>query len=200
MKKIVLLILIAGLVWYFWPPLKSDIKNVKNRHWKIVVYGDSISYGKGAARAESYPALLERSLGRPVINMGKNGETAANAAWRIQEVLDEKPYMVLIEFGGNDLMRSVSRNQTIAAVEQMVDAVQKAGAVAVIVDTGGSGLMRPYSKAYKKIAKEKGAIFVPGVLDGIFGKRNLMSDEIHPNAAGYKIIAGKVEKAIKPYL
>ena len=97
-------------------------------------------------------------------------------------------------------MRNVSLPQTVSAMEQMVDAVQASGAVAVIVDTGGSGLMKPYSKAYRKIAQEKGAVFVPGILNGIFGKRNLMSDQIHPNAAGYQLVAEKVEKAIKPYL
>ena len=139
-------------------------------------------------------------MGRPVINLGRNGETAAHAAQRIEEVLAHDPYMVLIEFGGNDLMRSVPFEQTTAAVEQMVETVQAAGAVAVVVDTGGSPLMGRYSKAYKKIAREKGAVFVPGILDGIFGKKDLMSDQIHPNTVGYALIAEKVEQAIKPYL
>ena len=200
MKKIILVFLALGLLWYFWPAAKPKIKNIKNPNVNIVVFGDSLSYGKGAAPEESYPALLERALGRPVINLGRNGETAVNAAPRIGEALEENPYMVLLEFGGNDLMRSVPFEQTLLAMSQMTDAVQQAGAVAVIVDTGGSSLMGRYSRAYKKLAQEKGAVFVPGILDGILGKRNLMSDQIHPNAAGYKIVAEKVEKEIKPYL
>ena len=200
MKKIILIAVILAVGWYVWPAKKPVVKNVKNANWNIVVFGDSLSYGQGASSDENYPALLEKSLGRPVINLGRNGETAVNAVRRIEEVLDEKPYMVLLEFGGNDLMRSVPFDQTVAAMAQMTDAVQAAGAVAVIVDTGGSSLTGRYSRAYKKVAKEKGAVFVPGILDGIFGKRHLMSDQIHPNAAGYKIIAEKVEKEIKPYL
>ena len=200
MKKIAFLLLLVALVWHYWPTSEITVKKTRNPQGNIVVYGDSLSYGKGAAPSESYPALLERSLGRTVINMGRNGETASNAVRRIQEAVEEKPCMVLIEFGGNDLMRSVPFEQTITAMEQMIDAVQAAGAVAVVVDTGGSALMGRYSKAYKKIAREKGAVFVPGILDGIFGKRSLMSDQIHPNAAGYQIIAEKVEKVIKPYL
>ena len=200
MKKILLCILIVIVVWCLFPAQKTRIKNLRNNNWNIVVFGDSLSYGQGATREQSYPALLEKSLGRPVINLGRNGETAAHAAGRIREVLEENPYMVLLEFGGNDLMRSVPFEQTVSAMEQMVDAVQQAGAVAVIVDTGGSGLMKRYSKAYKKIAQEKGAVFVPGILDGIFGKHNLMSDQIHPNAQGYQLVSQKIEAAIKPYL
>ncbi len=200
MKKILWFLVLVGVIWYFLPPAKPAVKNIGNSRWNIVVFGDSLSYGKGAGRTQSYPALLETALQRPVINLGRNGETAVHAAGRIQEVLDENPYMVLLEFGGNDLMQRVPFEQTVAAMAQMTDAVQAAGAVAVLVDTGGSSLMGRYSKAYKKIAQEKGAVFVPGILDGIFGKRELMSDQIHPNAAGYKLVAEKVEKTIKPYL
>ena len=64
----------------------------------------------------------------------------------------------------------------------------------------GPEVMQRYSKAYQKIAKQKGAVFVPGILDGFFGKRELMSDQIHPNGDGYKIVAERVEKAIRPYI
>ena len=82
----------------------------------------------------------------------------------------------------------------------MVDQVQSAGAVAVVVDTGGYYGMKKYSKAYQKLAKEKGAVFVKGILDGVFGKTALMSDQIHPNAKGYEIVADKVYQDIKEYL
>ena len=200
MKKIILAICIVGVLWYVWAPHGEQIKNVGNAGQNIVVFGDSLSYGKGASRDESYPARLGRRLSRPVINLGRNGETAVNAVRRIAEALAEDPYMVLIEFGGNDFMRSVPFEQTVLAMEQMVDAVQQAGAVAVIVDTGGANVMERYSKAYRKIAREKGAVFVPGILNGIFGRKDLMSDQIHPNATGYGLVADRVEKIIAAYL
>ena len=47
---------------------------------------------------------------------------------------------------------------------------------------------------------EKGAVFVPGILDGIFTKNKFKADPIHPNAAGYEVVAERVHKAIQPYL
>lgn len=155
---------------------------------------------KGAPRNQTYPAVLTELTGKRVINLGVNGDTGAAAPRRLAQVMEHKPYMVLIEFGGNDFMRSVPFEQTMASVSRIVDEVQAAGAIAVIVDTGGYYGMRKYSKAYKKLAKEKGAVFVSGILDGVFGQRALMSDQVHPNAAGYKIVAERVYEEIKDYL
>ncbi len=200
MKKIILIILLLVGFFYLTGQKKAEIKNVGNQGLNVVVFGDSLSYGKGAPRGQTYPDLLREKINRSVINLGRNGETAVGAAKRIEEALAQNPYMVLIEFGGNDFMRGVDFAQSLQAVSDMVDKVQEAGAVAVVVDTGGYYAMRKYTKAYRKIAQEKGAVFVEGILDGIFEKKELMSDQIHPNAKGYAIIAEKVEKEIKEYL
>ena len=179
---------------------KTEIKNLGNSGQTVVAFGDSLTAGYGAGKDKAYPAVLGRMINRPVVNLGLSGDTAANAPARLPQVLQANPYMVLIEFGGNDFMRSVPFDQTEQAMRQIVDEVQAAGAVAVLVDTGGYPGMSRYTKLYKQIAKEKQALFVPGILDGIFGKSKYKADPIHPNAAGYEIVAQKVHKAIKPYL
>ena len=200
MKKIILAVLLLAVIVYMSGKKKPEIKNVGNTGANVVVFGDSLSYGYGAPRGQSYPDLIGQKIRRSVINLGRNGETAVGAARRVEEVLEQNPYMVLIEFGGNDFMRGVDFQQTVQAVSDMVDQVQSAGAVAVVVDTGGYYGMKKYSKAYQKLAKEKGAVFVKGILDGVFGKTALMSDQIHPNAKGYEIVADKVYQDIKDYL
>lgn len=198
MQKWILLAVLAACVFYFMRS-SPDIKNLHNPHTAIVAFGDSLTAGYGAPKGSSYPDVLAQKLGRPVVNLGLSGDTAVNAPSRLPQVLEQNPHMVLIEFGANDFMRSLSREAAVAAVAQMVDAVQAAGAVAVIVDTGGPGMDR-YTSAYKKLAKEKQAIFVPGILSGIFRDRRYKSDMVHPNAAGYAKVADKVYKEIKPYL
>ena len=199
MKKIILgVILLMGL-FYFVRGGKTDIKNFPNPNRAVVAFGDSLTAGYGAPVGQSYPDVLAQKISRPVVNLGVSGETAAQAPARIGQVLRERPYMVLIEFGANDHMRQQSRQAAINAVAQIVDEVQNFGAIAVVVDTGGPG-MGEYTKAYKKIAQEKGALFVPGILKGIFYKPRLKSDQVHPNAAGYALVADKVYKVIKDYL
>lgn len=201
MKKIIVFVLLLSFAWWFLSGgEETPVRNLGNGGTTLVAFGDSLTYGKGAPREETYPARLALLTGRNVVNLGVNGDTGAAAPRRLPEVLAQNPYMVLIEFGGNDFMRGVSFEQTLSAIEQIIDEVQGAGAVAVLVDTGGYYGMKKYSKAYKKLAKEKGAVFVPGILDGIWGEKDLMSDQIHPNAAGYKLVADKVHKYIKDYL
>lgn len=200
MKKILILILILAGVYWLWGREKPEIKNAGKTGATIVAFGDSLTYGKGAPREQTYPAVLAELTGKNIVNLGLNGDTGAAAPRRLPQALEHRPYMVLIEFGGNDFMRGAAFEQTLASVSQIIDEVQAAGAVAVVVDTGGYYAMEKYSKAYKKLAREKGAVFVPGILDGIFGKKDLMSDQIHPNAAGYKIVAERVYKEIKDYL
>ena len=176
-----------------------QIKNVGNPGTQIVAFGDSLTAGYGAPEGSSYPDYLARLLNREVVNLGLSGETAVHAPSRLGEVLELNPHMVLIEFGANDYMQNRRMEDAVQAVSQIVDAVQVAGAVAVVVDTGGPGMGR-YTSAYKQLAKEKGAVFVPGILKGIFNKRQYKSDMVHPNAAGYEIVAQRVYREIKPYL
>ena len=199
MKKIVVGVIVLMGLFYFLRGGKTSIKNFPNSRRTVVAFGDSLTAGYGAPAGTSYPDVLATKINRPVVNLGVSGELAVQAPARVQDVLDERPYMVLIEFGANDFMRQQSRAAAVAAVAQIVDAVQDYGAIAVIVDTGGHG-MGEYTKAYKKLAREKGALFVPGIMKGIFYKPSLKSDQVHPNAAGYAKVAEKVHKVIKNYL
>lgn len=198
MNRWVLLILAAAGIYYFMNR-PAEVKNMGNSNVMIVAFGDSLTEGYGVSADESYPAVLSGKLGRGVVNLGVSGETAVDAVKRIPQVLNYTPHMVLIEFGANDFMRAMNTQDAVKAVGEIVDSVQRAGAVAVIVDTGAPG-MGAYTKAYKKLAHQKKAVFVPGIISDIISRPELKSDSVHPNAKGYALVADKVYKHIKPYL
>ena len=58
-----------------------------------------------------------------------------------------------------------------------------------------------YEAMYERVAKEEQCFLVDGTLKGILTDRKLKSDEIHPNAAGYALmaerIAGPLQKLVK---
>ncbi len=199
MKKLLIVCVLAAVGGYVLLKDTPEIKNLNNPGQTIVAFGDSLTAGYGAPKGSSYPDFLARKLGRDVVNLGLTGETAVHAPSRLPEVLAQKPYMVLIEFGANDHLRGMSQAAAVSAVGKIVDAVQQAGAVAVVVDTGGPG-MDKYTRDYKQLAREKGAVFVPGILKGIFYKPKYKSDRVHPNADGYEIVAKRVYQKIKPYV
>ena len=55
---------------------------------------------------------------------------------------------------------------------------------------------RGFGKGFRNLADETDATLIPNILEGIMGNRKLMSDPIHPNDAGYKIMAERFYKAI----
>ncbi|MBO4707806.1 MAG: hypothetical protein J5594_04555 [Elusimicrobiaceae bacterium] len=197
MKKYLYLFFIST---FLFACSKYEPNNYPNSNTDIIAFGDSLTYGYGARENESYPTYLSQMLGREVINLGVSGDTSAMGLARVNEIKKYEPYMVLIEFSANDLFRKIPREQTEKNLKEIVHQVQSIGAIAVLVDTGGAYPMETYTKIQKQIAKEDNTLFVPGIMNGIYDKKSLKSDQIHPNDKGYKIVAERVKKVIEPYL
>jgi lysophospholipase L1-like esterase len=168
---------------------------------QIICFGDSLTAGTGAARGMDYPSQLSRLAGRPVINAGVPGDTTARALARIErDVLGRSPRLVLLTLGGNDLKNGVSKDAAFGNLRQIVERIHDAGALAIIGGIDVPLYGRGFDEGYKMLAEGTGAILIENILDGIMGDRSLMSDPIHPNNAGYALMAERFHKAIRPYL
>jgi acyl-CoA thioesterase-1 len=167
----------------------------------IICFGDSLTFGTGAPRDKSYPAQLAEMIGQPVINSGIPGDTTDRALRRLErDVLSKSPRIVLITLGGNDLKNGVNKKTAFKNLKDIVDTIQASGALVVF---GGIRLLfwdRGYEEEYEKLAAETGALLVPDILGGLMGHEELMHDTIHPNGAGYKIMAQKYYTRIEPNL
>ncbi len=87
----------------------------------VLAFGDSLTFGTGAAENESYPAQLEKLIGRRVARAGVPGEVTAQALARLPSALDEHaPRLLLLCIGGNDFLRRVGNAQAEANVREMV--------------------------------------------------------------------------------
>jgi acyl-CoA thioesterase-1 len=180
---------------------KREIKNINAKGKNIVCFGDSLTFGYGVERGQDYPAALAKLVDIPVVNAGIDGDVSAEAVKRIDsDILSRNPLLVIIEFGGNDFLRKVPLEVTLQNIGVMIDQIQAKGAMVAVVDISAGMFLREYRRALKRLARDKEAIFVPGILSKIITTPHLKSDFMHPNAEGYKLIAQRVLAAIKPAL
>jgi acyl-CoA hydrolase len=165
----------------------------------IVCLGDSITAGVGAEPGPPYPDLLAARLGTPVINAGVSGDTAEDGLARVDSVLAEDPWLVIVELGGNDFLRRVPPERTEAALRSILRRILAARAVPVLVELdvpfGGR-----YAEIYEKLGDEYKVPVVEDALHDILTDPALKSDQIHPNAQGYEQLAEAVADEVKPLI
>lgn len=202
MKTILLIstIIGIGMIIFFSMPSSYEIKNAEPIGDSIICFGDSLTYGTGAAKGMDYPSQLSRLIGVEVINAGVPGDTTAKALDRIDKIADMNPRIVLITLGGNDLKNKLKKEIVFKNLEQLIHIIQKNGALVII---GGIDIPiwgRGFGRAYVELSEKTGSVLIQNIFKDIMGNPNLMSDLIHPNSQGYTIMANHFYEAIKPYL
>lgn len=180
---------------------RQEITNINSKGTTLICFGDSITFGYGVDSNQAYPVILSQMLEMPVINAGIDGDTTTEALRRLDsDVLSRDPFLVIVEFGGNDFLRKVPLDVTIKNVTEIVDKIQAKGSMVAIADISAGFLLNEYRPAYKKLAREKGAIFIPSLMRGIITNPRMKSDFLHPNINGYRMISQRVCRVIKPYV
>jgi acyl-CoA thioesterase I len=164
----------------------------------VLAFGDSLTHGTGAAEGESYPAQLERLIGRRVVRSGVPGEVTAQALERLPQTLEEhSPQLVVLCIGGNDFLRRLSLAEAETNVRAMVALARKRRIEVLLVGTPQPGLSVAAPAFYAAIAEEFNLPYEADVIAEVLTDQRLKSDPIHPNAAGYRLIAERVAERLK---
>jgi len=164
----------------------------------VLAFGDSLTYGTGASAAESYPAQLERLIGRTVVNAGVPGEASTQALARLPHALDEhRPQLLVLCTGGNDFLRNLGKAQAAANVQTMVAVAKQRGIDVLLVGTPEKGLTVTPPAFYAEIAAQSRIPYEDGVIGEILRNSELKSDTVHPNARGYRLIAERVAALLR---
>jgi len=195
MKKALVVIILSVIVLsivIFTRSAKVPITN----SGPIVALGASLFEGVGASPGNDLPQQISERLGKPVLNLGVSGNTSADGLARINQVPVDAS-IVILSLGGNDILKRVPATETEANLKKLINQFTKNGSVVVLLDVRGPIGSGEYRDVYQSVAESNSnVVLVPNVLRGILTNTNLMSDLIHPNDAGYAIMADRISEAI----
>ena len=156
----------------------------------VLAFGDSLTYGTGVDAVQSYPAQLGQLIGRKVVAAGVPGEVTAQGVARLPGELDAvQPKLLLLCLGGNDLLRNVDPVSIAANLRTMVGEARRRGIAVVLIGVPEPRLFGGVPKFYADIAAAAGVPYEGKVLKTVLFDNTKKSDPIHPNAAGYRMIA-----------
>ncbi|WP_303900856.1 arylesterase [Thiohalomonas denitrificans] len=164
----------------------------------ILAFGDSLTYGTGAAPEESYPAVLGRLIGRRVVNAGAPGELSHEGLKRLPNLLEQhQPVLLLLCHGGNDLLRKQDGDRLADNLREMIEIARARGIEVVLLGVPGPKLFLMKSEPlYSDIATTMQVPLEPDIIPAVESDEELKSDRIHPNAAGYRLVAEAVAELL----
>ncbi len=174
---------------------------------KILAFGDSLTAGYGLPEGDGFvPQLQEalRKMGRDVtvINGGLSGDTTAGGLSRLDWMLAEKPDLVLLELGANDMLRGLDPDQAKANLGAIIARIQQSGAKIVLAGmlagrNMGEDYRDRFDAIYPDLSKQYGIPLYPFFLEGVAAKPELnQPDGLHPTKEGVAIIIGNILPAV----
>ena len=177
----------------------------------IVCFGDSLTAGYGAEAGKSYPDFLQADLDAKgyqyrVVNQGVSGNTTKDGVQRLDDIVELKPEVVVVEFGGNDGLRGVPILDSRKNLDHIVNTLKASGAKVVVAGITlppnyGPDYIRQFNETYVLLAKKYAVPMLPFLLKNVYGVTGLMqADNTHATAAGNKIVAENILPLVLPLL
>jgi len=171
---------------------------------QVLALGDSLTAGNGVTPDEAWPSLLANRTGWHVVNGGVSGDTSAAALLRLPGLLEEhKPVLVLVTLGGNDMLRRIPQEETVANLDKILAQIKAHGAKAVLLATPqpsvAGAAFRSLSAAdfYQEVADAQHVPLIEDAVAEVLSDPQLKGDLLHPNAAGHKLLSEKIFAALK---
>lgn len=178
----------------------------KNKSYKVLAFGDSLTAGYRLPAKDSYPAQLEQLLTSngykiSITNAGVSGDTSEQGLRRVDWALKQDKYdIVLLALGANDGLRQLPVDKMEENLNKMIEKFTSSGAKVLLLGMKlPPNLYRNYrvgfEEAFKRVAQKQKVPFMDFLLEGVAANSSLnLEDQIHPNAEGYKIVATNVKE------
>lgn len=185
----------------------------------LLVLGDSTAVGVGAdSSKDTVAALFAQHVGATYVeNRAVSGAIVADLETQIKSASLEEYSFILIEIGGNDIIRFHNVDTVTGELRELLEALPKTKNL-IVHSAGNVGaattfpwFIRPfhtsrnlaYHKALEEVVRAKGGTYVNLYLDpsidpfSLHPEIYLAKDGLHPSSAGYKLWFETIAKSIK---
>jgi len=164
----------------------------------ILAFGNSLTYGTGAEKNESYPVILEKTINRKVVNAGVPGELSNQGLKRLPKFLDEhQPRLLILCHGGNDILHRENLAEAETNIRQMIALAENKNIPVILLGVPKPGLFLSSAKLYANIAENTNVIFMPNLIADVLSDASMKSDPIHPNKTGYREMASTLAETLR---
>ena len=168
-------------------------------HQTVLAVGDSLTNGYGAPAGESYPEYLQKMTSLRIVKSGVNGELSSEGLQRLPHLLQTyRPKLTLLCYGGNDILQKKPVQQLKENLKKMIALCHAKGSDVLLIAVPNVTLfgLAPMG-VYEEVAKETQTPLLSGTLSTILEDPSMKSDQIHPNAKGYKALAQDIYEAMR---
>ncbi|MDC0597293.1 arylesterase [Candidatus Pseudothioglobus singularis] len=174
---------------------------------KVMLYGDSLMAGYGLPQNENLASELTRNFKESnpsltFINASISGNTSKNGLSRLDWSLGDKPNIVILCLGANDMLRGLDPALTNNNLNEIITKFKKNNVIVILAGMLSPESMGPvyqsaFDNIYPELSKKYSLIFMPFLLEGVaLEKGLLLADYKHPNAKGIEVIATN----LNPYI
>lgn len=164
----------------------------------IVAFGDSLTAGYGVPEESAYPVILSQLTGLRVINSGVSGETTEEGLGRIKEVINrEKPSLLILFEGGNDILRNYNLSKTKQNLDDMIGIAKERGVQVVLVGVPLKKLFSSTADFYTDLADAHQLPIQDDIVASLLRKPAMKSDSVHFNANGYRALAQAIADMLR---
>lgn len=176
----------------------------------LVALGDSLTAGYGLAPEQGYVPQLQRWLqaqGQDVVvqNAGVSGDTTAGGLARLDWSLTPDTDALLVNLGGNDLLRGLDPAQAAANLDKILAQAQVRGLPVLLVglkalNNYGPDYKTAFDAVYPALAQKYRDPLYPDFFAPLKSPgddpqalaRWMQPDGIHPNAEGVALIVADI--------
>src|SRR4029078_13382354 len=133
---------------------------------RILALGDSLTAGFGLGPGQGFvpqlqKALNEKGIQAEVVDGGVLGDTTAGGLTRLDWSLADKPDLVILELGANDMLRGIDPATVRANLDAMIEKIKASGARLLLVGmraspNWGEKYQKGFDRIYPELARAHG--------------------------------------------